>query len=543
MEAITSFQTALRINANDSIAWCSLGEAYMMEGKFIAALKSLDRALVCDSELITAIYLKANVNVKLGLYQDAIEGYKSVVSRTGSDCSANIPLIKNMLESYLEYSQELWDSGSVGACLDLLFEAVQLKELLVPDGIIEPCILFLLGSCYTLMYQLGSDRIIPEQLEFFDECRSEILIKYEKRILSSGLAILKKTNDKRILIECAALWFGAAIVETHSSQTESFYGACFHNLAQAHYIRRLDGHNVLTDAIKFAKLALRYLPDSFEFWNTLGICTFDDEPKLSQHSFIMSIEHNPLNVLAWNNLGHFYLKHGEDDLASLCFKRVQSTDPEYIDGWLGQAIIAGDKGLQDEMISLLDHAIDMNESCDHGLLYLYATECFKNPEILKDNLINVTFALLKCTQANLSDPAIFNMYGIALEMQGKYAEAVTSFERAIEILRINKSNENLHYVIENMARVLCGSKRFEESVQLYQKVINLGEKVDLFTWVGYGIALFFAGSLAESLNAFEKALAICTLDPNPINLMLSQVLFALGMPEHIEMAKQLLLQW
>ena len=65
------------------------------------------------------------------------------------------------------------------------------------------------------------------------------------------------------------------------------------------------------------------------------------------------------------------------------------------------------------------------------------------------------------------------------------------------------------------------------------------------SYVGYALSLFFDGKLQKSMIAFQSAFDASTevkKTKNEVMLYLSQVLFALGSPKHLELAKQQLLE-
>jgi superkiller protein 3 len=78
-EAIPQLQASLRINVKDSTAWASLGEAYTLEGKYMAALKALDRSLELEQGS-HGYYLKATVYQKLGMFSESVDSFRRVFS-------------------------------------------------------------------------------------------------------------------------------------------------------------------------------------------------------------------------------------------------------------------------------------------------------------------------------------------------------------------------------------------------------------------------------------------------------------------------------
>ena len=133
------------------------------------------------------------------------------------------------------------------------------------------------------------------------------------------------------------------------------------------------------------------------------------------------------------------------------------------------------------------------------------------------------------------------MYGLLLEASDNRADAIASFKRAEELLVDPKL---INMVKENRARCHANNGEYIDAIAAYEEIIR-DESYDALTFVGYALTLFFAEKLEPSLMAFQKALDLTQDDKtrNQVTLYLSQLLFALGAPEHLELAKQQLLEW
>lgn len=71
--------------------------------------------------------------------------------------------------------------------------------------------------------------------------------------------------------------------------------------------------DVAKKASEAAKRAIKLSPSSWLHWNILGVICMTEEIKnyaLSQHCFIMAIDMEPHNAIAWTNLGTLYLHLG-----------------------------------------------------------------------------------------------------------------------------------------------------------------------------------------------------------------------------------------
>lgn len=125
-----------------------------------------------------------------------------------------------------------------------------------------------------------------------------------------------------------------------------------------------------------------------------------------------------------------------------------------------------------------------------------------------------------------------------MEQQGRFSLAIDVFKDCLEF-----SNEPI--INENLARCLCSAGEYEKSVQVYRSILENG---DAYTYIGYGLALYFFGDYADSLSTLEKAIEMSDANGdiailNDVYLNLAQVLYALGTDEHHELCKQQLFQW
>jgi tetratricopeptide (TPR) repeat protein len=194
---------------------------------------------------------------------------------------------------------------------------------------------------------------------------------------------------------------------------------------------------------------------------------------------------------------------------------------------------------QENSSELFEHAYDLGRSVHFEVLYNFARQYLKGPK--DTNKITIaTFALFKIAELGYREPVAYNLLGLYLENQGQYERALTYFQKALEL----SSSEQTIPIKENLARCLCSNKQYSQSVEEYQQVLKTG---NAYTFAGYGLALFLNESYQESLSAFETALKMTsqfesiTLG-NHIAVLVAQVLNALGEEEHLELAKQQLLE-
>lgn len=168
---------------------------------------------------------------------------------------------------------------------------------------------------------------------------------------------------------------------------------------------------------------------------------------------------------------------------------------------------------------------------------MFALETFKAADFNTD-FGDAYFALTKCVEARTDQAAVYNLFGLIQERQGKFGGALGSFELAA--IYAEPDSQEYYFHLENKARVLCSLNRYSESKENFE-ICRTTEWADAGTHIGLGLALFFESQLQESLECFETALKTASEISTPYfkitNILLSQVLFALGTPEHLDLAR------
>lgn len=142
------------------------------------------------------------------------------------------------------------------------------------------------------------------------------------------------------------------------------------------------------------------------------------------------------------------------------------------------------------------------------------------------------------------------MLGLLLERLGQFERASAAFLQAIEALdtqckrgSLNDEEFNCRIakVHANLGRSLCATGSFQAAIESYDRAIEHGSgSLRVYCQLGAGIAYYFEEQLEESLAMFETALAETEDDTDlrlDVNVLLSQVLWALGGEEQRQVAK------
>ncbi|KAJ2584700.1 Superkiller protein 3 [Coemansia sp. RSA 1836] len=357
---------------------------------------------------------------------------------------------------------------------------------------------------------------------------------------------------------------------------------------------------LLDAATRCALAAIQLDPSNAPGYNLQGlVAAHAQQAALAQHAFIMASRRSPGSALPWANLGFLYLHNGDIELANKAFSRAQMVDPEFVPGWLGQAMIAETLGSAE--------AIELFETCllsvsaskpiaDYGYakqVWTMAVERNSRRTRASSSLqapasksgdgqgssAGSKQALSFSEQSRLvlgiyaarryvaqaEDDSIgagTHLLGMLLEQNGEYESAaeayLTSYTQSIASGG-NTETMRQWIALTHLGRAQCGAGQFSEATEAYSlaaELLSAGVRTQLlavqsgaeqlfYYTLGHSIALFFAHRLEESLGMFEQTLAQSEDAPELrpyVAVMLAQVLWALGTDEHRALARQHLLE-
>ncbi|KAJ8909617.1 hypothetical protein NQ315_004979 [Exocentrus adspersus] len=112
-------------------------------------------------------------------------------------------------------------------------------------------------------------------------------------------------------------------------------------------------------------------PSRWQHWNLLGNVAMRKDPPnyaLGQHAFIKAVTADHNTAVAWTNLGILYLLMDNIKLANKAFSQGQRSDPNYVNSWIGQALIAEKMG-HEEAMDLFRHSTQLGQQQQGSLGY------------------------------------------------------------------------------------------------------------------------------------------------------------------------------
>ncbi|KAJ3128460.1 Superkiller protein 3 [Nowakowskiella sp. JEL0407] len=420
--------------------------------------------------------------------------------------------------------------------------------------------------------------IHAQRLPLDSKCRTEISDK-------------SKSVSMNMVLYAAGCAYRAAITLAKKSQDEfeevipelwSDLAVCYFERYRFGEDNSQEGENddtLIVAAIKCTRVALQNRSFDDGLWNAMGVfmvAAKSVHPGVAQHAFIKALELNPKCGTAWTNLGFLYLRENDLELAEKAFVAARSTDPENALCWLGSAFVmekSANKNREKKMPSsttiedIVEHAYEISSGSVSEVNYRLALQTLHKssqhavPPKQDPSILNTAvFCMLKFVECNVTDGPAFNLLGLLFERQGNYERAVSAFTSALQ----NISESDMEYtanVLENKSRALCAAGLYTEAAVSYGSVIQLlGEKVgersvrNIYLLVGAGLSLYFSGQLESALNQFEAALKMVEelksggekseyqIISGQVIVFVAQVLYALGTPTHVDLAKRELLR-
>ncbi|KAI5613252.1 tetratricopeptide repeat protein 37 [Silurus asotus] len=519
-QAVADLQAALRADPQDWVCWECLGEAYLNRHSFTAALKAFAKAHMLHPSSIYSLYQMASIKQILGRYKEAAVEYQQII-----ETEEYVPALKGLGECLLAMARTAMEDYLDGRAVDLIQEAIKYLFRAVQQRADLSCLWKLLGDACTKCSFVSPNRVcvlVPGALCGREPANKNHTLD-QKPLLSLGERCYGRAL--KLMAEAPSLWCDLGLNYYHQARLFLSMSA------------EQDVQSLLEKALQCVKKAVMLDSGNHTYWNALGVVAMSkgvENSALAQHSFIKSIKAEPNNVVAWTNLGTLYLKNRNIELAHEAFKIAQSLEPLYVNCWIGQAFIAETVGSYDTM-DLFRHTTELSTHTEGVKGYAYwvcstlLDKSNRDSELYRYNIVQMNavsaaqVALTKYTERIQTDAEAFVMLGFLNEHMQLKKQATGAYKRAVELLQNNPQREELCFALRGYARALCDTDQWEEAVRHYSSM-PLEELHDL---TGLALACFRAGHLPESINAYEKALAVASTEKEK-----AYILTALALLQH-----------
>ena len=485
---VTALQNALRSEPENIVCWEALGDAYMARGSYVAARKAFEKVLSMSSESLYSRLMIADIRQKLGYHQDAIADYSELLENNPD----YLPALRGLGETQISLAyvnlQQFVDRNVLDCCQSSL--SVLTRAALLQPGMAGTW--RLLGEAASLVSALSEAAVTGV------------------RVPSVLLRTMTGPEDTD-LFDRAALLELSVRCYTKSLALEPRAPPTWHDLGLAQAAA-----GSLDTASVSLKRAISLDPRQAHFWNSLGlILTKQENWALAQHCYIKSLELDTTSM-AWTNLGVVYISLGEQGLANKAFKEAQNSDPDYIRGWTGQAILAEIVGVRSEAMDLFRHCTFLGPEPESGRGYsdwvcgtLASLEKSEEVEahnryILR-NMWGVSVgldSLVAYTRRHPRDVTAQVQLGVLAERQGMLRTALEATQAALAEVGDQGQRDS---VLTNIGRLLTKAGRCEEAVACYKEVST----PSLYSQVGLAMALYKLGEYQLSFQVSMVIILVC----------------------------------
>ncbi|XP_070156887.1 superkiller complex protein 3 [Polyergus mexicanus] len=491
-QAIKALQHVIRTDPNDNHSWESLADAYLVRGAHTSALKSYQRALQLNPEALYPMIQLANIKLLIGQHKEAKEDFESILKND----KPYILALKGLAQACLGLARENITKQflcrareNLQQAADNLTDAIMIRSDL-------SCNWKLLGD---VCFRTAG---MPEKYCYLRV--KPILMKcdsIEEHMSIRGNEIL------RLSIRC----FCRALSTAQNS------ALLWHDLACC-YLMQLDRDSTVNKddtaakCLAAAKHAVKLCPQSWLHWNILGVICISPYIKnyaLAQHCFVMAIDRESNNAIAWSNLGTLYLHLGDIYRANEAFSRAQRADPGYINSWIGQGIIA-ENLLRKEAMDLFRHSTELGYHNEAALGYAHwVLTTLLNSAMKRDPLFVYVIEKMHAIPAAVdvltwytehvpNDVYALNTHGLLLERLKLYNTAIKQFIKALKL----SQDEEGDMISINLARVLIQVGKHEQAIELCRQV----KRGSFNSQCHLALSLFKAKQYEESYNMYEAAL-------------------------------------
>ncbi|BGP16261.1 hypothetical protein JCM10213_007705 [Rhodosporidiobolus nylandii] len=509
-QAITAFQSALRGAPDDVSTWLKLGTAYRQSGKHIAALKVFVKASNLDPSSWFAKYAIADVQREIGLVEPAIEAFKQILAERPDELGVKVVLAETSLAKGLDEQRR----GFMVRAEESLVEALKEATAIIVGGTATRVAWKVVAEVLVGLGKIPEPELQEQSAPLLAQLLDELAAQdVDGKTAGTTAVTVAAVQQAKETLAPAALAVALSVLAFKmrvllETQNESAIGSAWFDLGVAisNFRSRLSSfpsfavtaEQALQQAIKCLKYALHKEPLNATFWNALGVLSFDLSPRLAQHCFIRSIEHNSRSAVPWTNLGLFYLVHGDEDLANQAFLKAQVLDPDWTAAWIGQATLADMAGHAVEASVLLDHAFTLANNTPEGD-YTFASRAFSKYRAsvpsssayvaepvssahpsATEALSAPLFALTRYLAQQPADHHAVHLSALMLEQVGDLESAISAFEKAASLLEelyeVDESPQvEGQYVIAqtNFGRVRLAAKNYDGALEAFEAALSL----------------------------------------------------------------------
>ncbi|XP_045477416.1 tetratricopeptide repeat protein 37 [Harmonia axyridis] len=485
--AIQYLRLVSRVDEDNGHCWEALADAYLYKGAYTSALKAYERVLEISVDALYPALQIALIKKDLGHFHEAMLDFEALLCKNRK-C---ILTLTGLAETCLKKAAECIQEQRLGTARDCAQYGVEAVSRAIKQGSEISALWKILGDCCILVAKL------PEKY-----CCLMIMRAIDEPNHYDGDKILEKEDLLQLAVRC----YSKAIVLTKSNDL------LWHDLAVAYFLQAKHSEDkelaneISTKAQAILQQCSSKNPTYWQHWNLLGIILMTkDHPNyaFAQHCFIKAVTVNRNCAVAWTNLGVLYLKLENILLANQAFGQAQRSDPNYIQSWIGQGILAEVLDQGDEAMDLFRHSTDLGFHPQGALGYGHwvCRKLMQSPMASSFDAIDKLHAVpVACdaltwyTQLNPYECCSWNMLGILKERMGLLAGAAEAFRKAL-----NMSSERYSdFARINFGRVLNRLGHYKEAIKICSDV----QESSFNSGIWYALALYKDNQFQEASSIY-----------------------------------------
>ncbi|EJU03995.1 TPR-like protein [Dacryopinax primogenitus] len=576
--AIQAFQIALRAEPDDAGSWLRLGEAYARSGRQVAAIKALNRAQQLDSDNWVCAFLLAEVECEIGRFDAAIAVFEDISQKRPDDAG----VLSALGSAYLAYGRAQVIGGYLGRSEGSFWQALEVARRLLAGesnfrrlGWKTLCdALFELGICTSFEHTEEAYHVLREieSMLLGNEVGKGAILG-SLLTTASVTKTLGEGTDGLVALKLSLLGCEHRVALTKFDNT-GLSSAWFDLATGLHKLVSLlpitdNAEPYLKESLRCCKEAVKADPKDPQYWNALGVMSFEKNARLAQYAFLSAIQIDNKDPLIWTNLGLLYLFHQDTELANQAFLRAQTLDPDEPLAWVGQALLAAQNGDEADASALFEHAVVISSGSMLEASHMFATRLFnaretEQSQLRTDRLFLAFSALDRYCREQPTSSTVLHLHGLICEQlgqtdlaEGRVRDAIVLLEKEYETSEDKAIERRYAVAHSNLGRLLVVNGKYEEAIQAFGTAVNLlqgeaedgDEEVSILqaqAALSTGLAHFLASDLEQALTVLEAAQEqVPEVYPEikgHISLTLAKMLWALGSEEARESAKSLLLE-
>ncbi|KAK4885213.1 hypothetical protein RN001_001484 [Aquatica leii] len=488
--ATDTLRFVVRANPTDSHCWESLADAYMSRGAYTSALKCYQKAIEIVPNSLYALLQIGNIKKALGDFSEACKDYQTILCSNKS----YIPALKGLAETFICQARQYKKNQRLGIARDVAENALHQTIFAIQERNDLSCLWKLAGDSCSIVARLPDKyccMLVPQAFLEGHFVEGNVVLEREQLFILAERCYYKSVF---MMQDNSMLWYDLA--------------ACYLSHAESTSDNK-KSEGIYTKAANIVEHCVSLHPTYWQHWNLMGVIYFNRENRdyaLAQHAFIKAVTVDNNSAMAWCNLGTLYFVLGHAKLANEAYSQAQRADPNYVNSWIGQALIAESMGIEDAM-DLFRHStlLGVHQQGAIGYGYWVCRTLLEMAPYTKLYSIHnmhaipvASDALTWYTDENPDDSCGWNMLGLLRERMGLKSDALVAFKNALRTC----SNQNRDQIIINYGRILFKLEKYKQAISMFQDV----EEATFNSGSGLALSLFKDEQYEESYEKYEQAL-------------------------------------